>query len=182
MTALRLPEAAGPELEVRSRYVLPGQVCVAAEPTRFLTILGSCVAVCLYDSSLGVGGLNHFLLPGTPQRSDEKDPLRWGLPAIEELVAGVLRLGARPSLLQAKVFGGAQISAREIPAAMRIGERNIETALAELRRRHIPVMNQSLGGHAGCKLIFESQSGMAWVKRLVREDRSAAAPPSRPDG
>ncbi|MEC8196132.1 MAG: hypothetical protein VX228_07415, partial [Pseudomonadota bacterium] len=29
------------------------------------TILGSCVAACMWDETAGIGGMNHFLLPGT---------------------------------------------------------------------------------------------------------------------
>lgn len=168
-------DAAGP----RPRYVLPGQVFASAEPTRFTTILGSCVAVCLYDAGRGVGGLNHYLLPGVPVNPEEREPLRWGEPAIAKLLDLMLAAGARRSCLQAKVFGGAQISARSVPDAMRIGERNIETALAALARLQIPVMNQSLGGAAGRKIIFESHSGMVWAKILGRTDlKSGAAPPT----
>lgn len=168
-------EVAGP----RPQYVLPGQVFASAEPTRFTTILGSCVAVCLYDAGRGIGGLNHYLLPGTPVNPEEREPLRWGEPSIVHLLELMLAEGARSACLQAKVFGGAQISARSVPDAMRIGERNIETALAALARLQIPVMNQSLGGAAGRKIIFESHSGMVWAKLLGRSDiAGGAAPPT----
>lgn len=158
---------------VRSRYVMPGQLFVADTPTRFVTVLGSCVSVCLYDTDRGIGGLNHFLLPDSPASGDEREPLRWGVPAIEALVQQMLEAGARRAFLQAKVFGGAQIGHREVPAALRIGARNIETALAELKRHRIPVMNQSLGGAMGRKIIFESHTGMVWAKDLGRERQGA---------
>lgn len=162
---------------LRSQYVLPGQVFAAAEPTRYVTVLGSCVAVCLYDSARGVGGLNHFLLPGNPANPDDREPLRWGIPSIARLLDLVLASGARRGSLQAKVFGGAQITARNVPEQLRIGERNVETALAELRRLNIPVVNQSLGGAAGRKLIFDSHTGMAWAKVLGRQEAGGAGQP-----
>lgn len=155
---------------LRSQYVLPGQVFASAEPTRYVTVLGSCVAVCLYDTVRGVGGINHYLLPGTPVNPEEREPLRWGVPSIAKLLDLVLAEGARRASLQAKVFGGAQITAREVPSHMRIGERNVETALEELKRLQIPVMNQSLGGAAGRKIIFESHTGMVWAKTLGRQE------------
>lgn len=165
------------EAGLRPCYVLPGQVFASAEPTRFTTILGSCVAVCLYDAGRGIGGLNHYLLPGTPVNPEEREPLRWGEPSIARLMDLVLAAGARRACLQAKVFGGAQISARNVPDAMRIGERNIETALDALLRLKIPIMNQSLGGAAGRKIIFDSHSGMVWAKLLGHTDAAGPAPP-----
>lgn len=163
---------------LQNTYVLPGQLFVAVAPTRFVTVLGSCVSVCLYDSDRGIGGLNHFLLPGQPGGSQEEEPQRWGVTAIAALVEALLDAGARRAFLQAKVFGGAQISAREVPAVLRIGDRNVETAMAELRRHRIPVMNQSLGGSAGRKLIFDSHTGMAWAKELGLQARPGDIPAS----
>lgn len=164
-----------PPVELHSRYLLPGQLFAGAEPTRVTTVLGSCVAVCLYDEARGVGGLNHFLLPGAPAGSDEREPLRWGVPAIAALLEAVIAAGGRPRGLLAKVFGGAQITARQVPDALRIGDRNIETALRELDRLHIAVVNHSLGGNAGRKIVFDSHTGMVWVKEL------GTALPRRPD-
>jgi chemotaxis protein CheD len=178
MNAVSTLEAPEDAASVRSQYVLPGQIFVASVPTRFITVLGSCVAICLYDTDRGVGGLNHFLLPGEPRGSEEREPLRWGVPATDELLRLLIEAGARRAFLQAKVFGGAQISHREVPAALRIGERNVETALEALRRHRIPVMNQSLGGATGRKIIFESHTGMVWAKDLGRHDRQGA-PPAR---
>lgn len=156
---------AAPELE--SCYLLPGQLRASAVPTRYVTVLGSCVAICLYDSIRGVGGINHFLLPGAPASALEREPWRWGIPATAALVEAVLAAGAQRGHLSAKVFGGAQITARRLPDVMRIGQRNVETALEELERLHIPVVNQSLGGNSGRKIIFDSHTGMVWAKELV---------------
>lgn len=150
---------------LQSVYVLPGQLFVTGVPTRYSTVLGSCVAACLYDVHAGVGGLNHFLLPGTPGPK-EKEPLRWSGPAMSSLLAALLEAGAHRRRVQAKVFGGAEIGVRPVPEKLRVGARNVDAALAELERLRIPVMNRSLGGAAGRKIIFESHTGMVWEKLL----------------
>jgi len=157
---------------LRDVYVLPGEVRVATFPTRFLTILGSCVAVCLYDRVHGVGGLNHYLLPGSPPPG-EKDLTRWSETAIDVLFQKVLTAGARSDCLEAKIFGGARISAREVPDALRIGDRNVEEAIVALRLRGVEIANRSTGGNVGRKIIFESHSGLVWVKSLTREPEPA---------
>lgn len=148
-----------------SRYVLPGDVVSASSPCRFVTVLGSCVAVCIYDTSTGVGGLNHYLLPGAAPR-DEANPWRWSDAAITELLRQVLDRGATLRHLRAKVFGGAQISPRHSHCGFRIGERNIDSALAVLGQHGLNVVSRCVGGHAGRKLLFESHTGNAWVKTL----------------
>lgn len=155
------------EADVRQVYVLPGEVKASTAPTRFVTILGSCVAVCLYDPVRRVGGINHFLLPGPPPEG-EREPLRWGEASIKALFEQVLGLGASTRFLQAKIFGGAQISTRDVPGQFRIGERNVELALAEVGRRGVELRNKSVGGHTGLKIAFESHTGMVWVKELSR--------------
>lgn len=152
----------------RQVYVMPGEVRASAEPVRFLTILGSCVAICLHDPVTGIGGINHFLLPGEAPASN-RDPLRWGRESIDRLFAEVMALGVDMRSLQAKLFGGAQITQRHVAGSFRIGERNVEYALAELGRRGITVVSRSVGGEAGRKIMFDSSSGVVWVKELRRE-------------
>jgi chemotaxis protein CheD len=164
---MTLPVALLPAPVTAETYVMPGEVKVAVLPTRFLTILGSCISICLYDRGTGIGGLNHFLLPGTPG-AGEREALRWSSAATDALFAAVLAAGAAPARLEAKVFGGASINPHVVPASLRIGARNLECALAELARRRVPVMNQDVGGLTGRKLVFESHTGMAWVKNLAR--------------
>ena len=168
-SANRLPAV---DAEVRQLYVLPGDVKASAAPTRYVTILGSCVAVCLYDPVRRIGGINHFLLPGPPPPG-EREPLRWGEASIAALFEQVLSLGASARFLQAKIFGGAQISPREVPGQFRIGERNVELALAEIKRRSVELRNQSVGGHTGLKIAFESHTGTVWVKELTRNTKEA---------
>lgn len=152
-------------------YLMPGQARVAQAPTRFTTVLGSCVAVCLFDRRLGIGGLNHFLLPGVPT-GPVADPLHWGEPAVEWLVSAVIDLGARARTLEAKVFGGAHIGQTGGTPEDRIGARNGATALAVLDRLGVPVMAKALGGTYGRKLVFESHTGMAYLRELRGDDRA----------
>jgi len=165
MSDMTLPTAIEPA--VRDVYVLPGEVRHANTPTRFLTVLGSCVAVCLYDRIHGIGGLNHYLLPGIPPPG-EKDLTRWSASAIDTLFEKVLAAGAKKDCMEAKVFGGARISARDVPDAMRIGDRNVDEAIVALRKRGVEIVNRSTGGNVGRKIIFESHTGVVWVKDLAR--------------
>ncbi len=145
----------------RAVYLHPGQAFVASQPSELTTVLGSCVAVCLFDPSAGVGGMNHFLLPLEVQ--SEKS-LRYGGQAMEHLLAGVLRAGGVRERLQAKVFGGASVI--DAFRHRNLGADNVELALRFLERVGIPVLERDVGERGGRKLVFHTDSGAAWVKRL----------------
>ncbi len=156
--------------ELSTEFVLPGQVRVASRPTVYSTILGSCVAICLFDTQTGFGGINHFVFPGVPGRYDP-DPLRWAEPSVESLFSRMRSLGANPETTQAKVFGGAQMGNASPVKAFRVGERNAEYAIEELKRRSIRVAAQSIGGTTGRKIIFEPHTGRSWIKELGRAEK-----------
>ncbi len=145
----------------RSVYLHAGQVHASAEPCSLVTVLGSCVAVCLCDREAGVGGMNHFLLPHPTLR--EQSP-RFGAFAMPHLLDEVLRLGARRERLEAKVFGGACVI--EALKGRNLGAENVELALTALEAAGVPVLERDVGGHNGRKLVFHSDVGAAWVRRL----------------
>ena len=145
-------------------YLHPGHFFVSAEPYRVTTILGSCVAVCLWDPVLGVGGVNHFLLPhwvGNGQSS-----ARFGNIAVQQLLARLLEIGSSKQNLQAKVFGGACVIEAFQNSHNQLGSGNVNVAFKLLGVEGIPVVTQDVGGRHGRKLIFHTRDGAAWVKRL----------------
>jgi len=117
------------------------------------TLLGSCVAACLYDALAEVGGMNHFLLPG--QIGGQGTSERLGVHLMELLVNGLLKLGAGRDRLEAKLFGGAKTMA----GLQDIGAANARFARAFLEREGIPVLAASLGGDAGRRIQFWPASG-----------------------
>lgn len=147
------------DIERRRVFLQSGELHVSTHPTRVVTILGSCVSVCLYDPMVGVGGINHYLLP----QALELTP-RIGSFAIAQLVNRVLKHGARRSALMAKVFGGANVLTSEM--VRKVGSANYELALNMLSQEGIPVVEQDVGGNRGRKLIFDTDVGTAWVKLL----------------
>jgi len=144
-------------------YVLAGQVHVSAEPTAISTILGSCVAVCLFDLEARVGGLNHYLLPNHHERERSA---RFGNVAIEALLASVLAHGAQRPRLQAKVFGGASTVTGADGTRRGPGDENVKLALRVLQELSIPVVDGDVGGSRGRKLVFHTDDGSAWVRLL----------------
>lgn len=149
--------------------VLPGEYFVHAEDILIMTTLGSCIAACLWDREARVGGLNHFMLPEGRSGSG-----RYGAYAMEVLINELLKLGATRPTLEAKVFGGAQVS--DGPDMLNIGERNTEFVFEYLKAEHIPMVSSDVRGSAPRKLCFMPVSGMALVKRLTAAHPDALAP------
>jgi chemotaxis protein CheD len=148
-----------PVITRERRYLQPGQLIVSAQPAAITTILGSCVAVCLWEPQRGIGGMNHFMLPmggGTAASSP-----RFGPAAMEQLIEKMREAGARLPLVRARVFGGACMF--EMPAAAQLGRKNAEMALEFLQRRGIEVVQSDVGGTRGRKLIFHTDEGTTWL-------------------
>ncbi len=142
--------------EFGKHYLYPGALFVSKKPYYITTILGSCVAVCLYDKRLHIGGMNHFLLPlwngeGLPSP-------KFGNIAIMQLISKMKASGSDPSDLIAKVFGGAAVLNVK-NEVFYIGERNIAIALKTLKEQGIPVVAESTGGDKGRKIIFNTLTG-----------------------
>ncbi|HSN90483.1 MAG TPA: chemotaxis protein CheD [Anaeromyxobacteraceae bacterium] len=143
-------------------YLHAGQLHAAPAAAAVTTILGSCVSVCLFDPASGIGGMNHFLLPHHVER--EKSA-RFGSVAIPDLVEAVVSAGARRAGIRAKVFGGASVL-HALRTSRNLGEENAHLALRLLEAAHIPVIEIDVGGQKGRKLIFHSDDGSAWIRRL----------------
>ena len=137
-------------------FLYPGAIFASTEPYYITTILGSCVAVCLYDSVMKIGGMNHFMLPlwnGQGLASP-----RYGNIAIKKIIEKMESLGSSRSDMKAKVFGGAEIIATNINQFM-IGERNINIAKDILKDENISIVGSSLAGKLGRKIIFDTYTG-----------------------
>ncbi len=150
--------------ETGKKYVLPGRLFVTAEPYVMTTILGSCVAVCLWDPTLPAGGINHFLLPhwAGPRQSSG----RFGNLAMKRLIEKTLALGSRRRDLRAKIFGGAHVLDQPQDDGRHLGSRNVEVARRVLAREGIPIVAEDVGGTGGRKVIFHTVDGSVLLRRF----------------
>lgn len=151
----------------RMQNVFQGEFVVSDDPLVCLTtVLGSCVAACIYDAERGIGGLNHFLLPAGRGGGGGGDNLRYGVHSMELLINGLLRGGAVRSRLCAKLFGGA----RMLDELSDIGRSNAEFALDYLRDEGIACLNQSLLGTQARRVRFWPATGRAQQMLVQRID------------
>ncbi len=148
--------------------VLPGEYFVSNEDVLIMTVLGSCIAACVWDGKARVGGMNHFMLP-----EGEDGSGRYGSYAMELLLNEMIKMGARRETMQAKVFGGGAVMAGF--TTMNVGERNTKFVLDYLATERIPVVSQDVLDIHPRKVCFFPVTGKALVKRLAHAHPEALA-------
>ena len=160
----------GKDYERIARNINPGGWAIETERP-ISTLLGSCVAVCLYDPKLGVGGMNHFLLPSRgSSTSTDVDVILNGDYSMEVLVNALLNKGARKDRMVAKAFGGGTIVSS---IRMAIGERNASFAKEWLDREGIPLVASDFNGPWSRKIVFVPQNGDAFCRRIPTTQANA---------
>lgn len=151
-----------PQFKVPAAKLLPTQYLVVDDGTALVTVLGSCVAACIRDPMLQLGGMNHFLLP--EGNTGDGAPARYGSYAMEVLINELLKRGASRKRLEAKVFGGANVLKGF--TSNPVGTRNADFVLAYLDAERIPVVAEDLRGIHPRKVFFFPQTGKVMVNRL----------------
>lgn len=152
-------------------HVVQGEFSVTDDPDVMMgTILGSCVAACVRDRLIGVGGMNHFLLPGDKEGSaigDGPQALRYGVQSMELLLNALYRMGARRERLEVKLFGGARV----IDGLSDVGQQNAAFAERFLQAEGIALMGGSLRGERARRIQFWPVSGRVRQMALVDPGR-----------
>jgi chemotaxis protein CheD len=141
--------------------VLPGEYFVTSDDLVVMTVLGSCIAACIWDPRVRVGGMNHFMLPDGGNDSSG----RYGSYAMELLINEMIKLGARRETMQAKVFGGGQVM--HTFTTMNVGERNTAFVLDYLQTERIAVVSKDVLDIYPRKVCYFPATGKAMVKRLA---------------
>ena len=153
------------ESELKQVYLHPGDLYASPEPAKVTIILGSCVAVCLYNPRLAIGGATHFLLP-TLEGEGNLSP-RYGNVAIERLLQELRLAGSKNKDLHAELYGGASVlQAFSSGANGLIGEKNVRLAVETLSREAIPIMRRDTGGSKGRKINMRTDTGAITCKLI----------------
>jgi len=148
----------------RAVFLHPGEVQASTNPAEVTTILGSSVAVCLWDTRLRYWGMCHYLMAETG--AGQPASRRLGETALPALLAEVLGLGGQRHHLRAKIFGGAAVGSGAQPGGAGLGQKNIELARQWLAEAGIPIIAEDVGGTSGRKLRFRTLDGTVLIKQL----------------
>ncbi len=152
--------------------VVQGEFRVSHDPKVVLTtLLGSCVAACIRDPVAGIGGMNHFLLPGDACSSPEGK----GVHLMDLLLNGLMRQGAQRERLEARIFGGAFMMA----GLSDIGARNADFARSFLSHEGIKLLGGDTGGTQGRRIQFSPGSGrvlQSYIAQVIETRPAKFAP------
>jgi chemotaxis protein CheD len=138
-------------------FLRPGEFYLGHEPALVETLVGSCVAVCLYNYKKGFGAMNHFLMDRPPDPADP-DIGRYGTTSTEYIVRAVMKIDPEPTHYRAGIFGGAVVL-KSSNAAPHIGPANVAAAAEVLHAAHIRVVSQGVGGVRGRRIRLNTQTG-----------------------
>ena len=154
--------------KIKDLYFLhPSTMYVSKDPKWVITILGSCVAVCMHDRKRAIGGINHFMLPYW--NGDGLESPKYGNVAIGQLFTKLLDFGAKKEDIVCKIFGGGEVLGENI-LIYNVGQRNIELANKMIREMGITIVNSSTGGKLGRKIYFNSSTGEVLQKYLIKSE------------
>jgi len=159
---------------IPERFIKPGEFYSSRDDVVISTILGSCISVALFDASIPVGGMNHFMLPYPKgvEAAILSTSAKYGINAMELLINDLLKMGARKDHLRAKVFGGSAVIIHDKAATYDIPEMNIRFAIEFLDTEGIPVDSLSVGGRLPRKIYFFPATSRVLMK-YTRTESSA---------
>ena len=153
------------------KIIYPGEFHVSGSNEFIGTLLGSCVAVCLFDREKGISGMNHIMLPGRITKADvfSDRTSKYGITAINQLVSSMKSMGASKSKMEAKIFGGGHVLAGE-KSMNTIPSDNVRLAMLMMELEDIPVVQSDVGGQYTRKVLFDVQTGNVYLKRTAKGD------------
>ena len=141
---------------------------VAFSPDKLITVgLGSCVGIAIYDKAIGIGGLAHIMLPDSSQFNKITNEIKFADLAIPILVEDMIKKGAKLKNMRAKIAGGASMfNFPDKSIIMDIGNRNGIAVKNALKILSIPILAEDIGGNKGRTLIFDTSSGLLFIRTV----------------
>jgi len=155
-------------MNVAAAKIMPGEFYVSRNREMIVTVLGSCVSACVRDVELGVGGMNHFMLPQQGDHSSENwgnsisSASRYGNWAMEFLINEILKLGGTRRNLEFKVFGGGNVLANMTD----IGSRNISFVKDYIHQENFEIVAEDVGDNFARKVLYFPDTGAVKLRKL----------------
>ncbi|MBP1716603.1 MAG: cheD [Deltaproteobacteria bacterium] len=141
------------------------------ESTLITYALGSCIGISLYDPTVKVGGLLHFMLPESQidLEKAQRNPWMFADTGIPLFFREMYKLGGDKKRIKVKVAGGAQVMDAE--GYFNIGKRNCMALRKILWKNNVFIHAEVVGGNVNRTVRLELSSGEVWVKTSGEEER-----------
>jgi chemotaxis protein CheD len=144
-------------------FLKPGYIFMPSKPALISTVIGSCVAVCLWDRKRKVGGMNHFQFPSTAKQKEAT--AIFGNVATFALIRMMIKEGSKVKHLEAQIFGGAHDPRLSLK---NVGHENVRTARRVLAQARIRIVSEDIGGERGRKIVFNTATNEVAILRVER--------------
>lgn len=160
-----------PRMKMPTAKIKPGECYVSKTGEIIVTVLGSCISACIRDKRIGVGGMNHFMLPiqdGQAASAAISAELAYGNWAMEYLVNEILKQGGNKSNFEIKIFGGGKVMANF--SSIDVGARNIDFVTNFLHQEGLSIDAQDVGSTCPRKVMYFPDTGSVKLKRLQTQN------------
>lgn len=165
------------KMRLPAAKIMPGELYVSTQGEMIVTVLGSCISTCIRDRELGIGGMNHFMLPIQGKHSGNwgndaaSSATRYGNWAMEYLINAILKLGGSKKNFEVKVFGGGKVLANTTD----VGKNNIEFVTEYLKSEMLLTVAKDVGGIYPRKVLYFPDTGKVKMRRLIRVNNTTIA-------
>jgi len=150
-------------------YLKPGEMHYSEKPCIVVTVLGSCVAITMFNYRFNSGSICHAVLPEcrneiSPYNHNEM--FKYVDSAIEMMLEKFIFHGLKPVEIEVKLFGGANMFQTKSNSHMTVGEQNIQSAINTISEKGLKIMATDVGGTKGRKIYFYPHTGEIYMKVL----------------
>ncbi|MEW6419547.1 MAG: chemotaxis protein CheD [Nitrospirota bacterium] len=171
-------------------HLKPGEIYIAEMPVVISTVLGSCLAVTMFNRRFRIGAICHVMLPRCRCKDNCGDDItkciyekkrssgscqdiyRYVDCSIYNMLKRFEIFGVERDDIEIKLFGGADsfLSCNESRMGMTVGKQNIEKALKIIEAERLILHASDIGGALGRKIFFYAHTGEVFLKRLEKTD------------
>jgi len=156
-------------MDKKNLFVLPGELTISRQPAIISTMLGSSVAICIYNKSANISGMNHFILPN---KGDDPVKTKYADFSTAKLVTMLKKFDANSANFVAKIYGGSEGSEHLSSATEGIGKQNIDAAMKLMNFYSIKVVKREIGGNNNRKIFFDTTTGEVNVRVLEKSEKN----------
>ena len=149
-----------------THFLNPGELIYSKIPIEVKTILGSCVAVTLFDTVNKTGGICHYLIA---EHGSKEKSTKYGNVAIQVLLNKFLKNGSEIKNLEANVVGGSLILFDQNEIFF-TGDKNVDVAFEILKKEKIKIKIINVGGSKGRSIVFHTNNGNLFVRTHTEFD------------
>ena len=150
--------------------LLPGDFYVTTYDEVLDTVLGSCVSACIRNPRLGIGGMNHFMLPRPSGNGHDAwetgaagRATRYGSASMEQLINRILKAGGTRADLEVKIFGGGRV----LKTLTDVGDHNVTFVREFLKQEGLRVTSEDVGDTCPRHVQYFPLTGRVRVRHLT---------------